>query len=84
MASDTQMIKELLDRVKRTETKVTKVALHFGVDAGQERPFVQGDTIIVPNAKTTLEEVIMAIPPDDVEPFRIYRGDVFIGTFSRG
>jgi hypothetical protein len=35
---DRKLLEEIADRARRTETRVTKVANHLGIDAGGEKP----------------------------------------------
>lgn len=59
---DDEALREMLDRARRTETKVTKIAEHIGVDSGVTRPVFKHGRLYVTSRKTTLDDVIGAIP----------------------
>ena len=57
-------MQEILDRVRRTETRVTKVANHFGVESGVQRPTFRGGKVQVTSRKVSLDELMTIVPPD--------------------
>lgn len=61
--TDRQLIEETLDRSRRTETRVTKIANHLGVEAGGNKPVFNDTTrtLDIPSRKTSLDDIIAAI-----------------------
>lgn len=59
-----QMTQEMLDRFRRVETKVTKIANHLGIDAGVEIPAWENGKITVTSIKCSLQEMLSVIPQD--------------------
>ena len=57
-------MKEILDRVRRTETRVTKVANHLGVESGVQRPSFRDGKLQVTSRKVSLDELMAVVPPD--------------------
>jgi hypothetical protein len=76
---DRKLLNEIADRARRTETRVTKVANHLGIDAGGEKPSICGSELRVPTIKTSLEDIIAAIGNFD-GPITIRCGDDYLGT----
>lgn len=82
LRSDRELIEEMASRVRRTETKVTKVANHLGVDdIDFERPVYNAveNAVFVPSPKCTLEEVLAVIPKDRYM-VAIYKGAELLMT----
>ena len=63
--TDRELLEEMVDRARRTETRVTKVAHHLGVDAGGEKPQRVGNDLYVPSMRTSLEDIVAAIGDHD-------------------
>lgn len=59
-----KLLKEIADRARRTETRITKVANHLGVDAGGDKPELSVDRqkILVPSRKTSVDDILMVAP----------------------
>jgi hypothetical protein len=55
------LLQELVDRARRTETRVTRISTHLGVDAGGEKPQLDGSFLLVPNIKVSLEDILDAL-----------------------
>lgn len=58
---------ETLDRVRRTETRVSKIMLHLGIDLVAEKPVFSKEPgehgiVQLPSPNVTLREVLEAIP----------------------
>lgn len=64
MAEDIELLREIADRARRTETRVTKIANHFNVEAGGDKPVFHAQTgeIDVPSRRVSLEDVLNAVP----------------------
>lgn len=77
-------IREIRDRVRRTETRVTKVANHLGVDAGNEKPVlkVKLRELHITSRKCTLDELLAAVPAAERsgEGIDVYCGNDYIAT----
>jgi hypothetical protein len=81
--TDRELIEETLDRARRTETRVTKIANHLGVEAGGEKPRFdnQRRTLHVPNRKVSLDDVVDAIRSTAM-PVKVYFGDDLLMTVN--
>lgn len=79
--TDRELLEELADRARRTETRVTKVANHLGVDAGGDKPEFNADVGVlqVPSRKTSLDDVLGELKHYDVrQSIRVYCGDDYL------
>jgi len=63
--SETQL-KEVVDRTRRIETRLTKFMVAQGFETGARKPvWSEGDhSIVVPNASTSLADCIEAFPAE--------------------
>jgi hypothetical protein len=69
--------RETLERVRRIETRLTKLLTHFGLNPGAEKAlYDEPDVVRVPSRKVSLESIIDALPPN----FGKAEFDVFIGN----
>lgn len=61
--NEREMLREVFDRCRRIETRVTMVANHVGVDAGSEKPVLDKEcsSLHVPNRRVALEDIIEAL-----------------------
>ncbi len=75
-----KILNELVERARRTETRVTKVANHLGVEAGGTKSRVDGGRIIVPSRHTTLEDILKAAPSND--RYEVYCGNDYLMTVN--
>lgn len=82
--SDRQIAEETLGRLRRIETKTTKVANHLGVDAGGDKPvfYAVGHILQVPSRKTSLDDIIAAVPEKHRSMVKIMCGDDYLATIS--
>lgn len=56
-------VNEILDRVKRIETRVTIMGRHVGADVGGGKPLWNGNgRVIVPTRNCSIGELMKAIP----------------------
>lgn len=68
---------ETLERVRRIETRLTKLLNHFGLNPGAEKAYYeQPDIVRVPSRKVSIESILDALPPN----FGREEFDVYIGT----
>ena len=74
---------ELIDRVRRIETKVTKLGEQAGVDMGGQKPCYTGSKIEVPTPHVSLASVIAAIPKDVVTTVPVVIGSRRVGYVAR-
>lgn len=77
-----ELLQEIADRARRTETRVTKVANHLGVEAGGEKPVCQGGRLYIPSRRVSLEDIIAAIPRNPEGSVSVYCGDDYIVTVA--
>jgi hypothetical protein len=59
--TDRELLVEVSARIRRIETKTTKIANQLGVDTGGEKPVLRGNTLYVPSPKISLEDIVAAI-----------------------
>jgi hypothetical protein len=83
-SDDRKLLNEIADRARRTETRVTKIANHMGIDAGGEKPSFNPvtHTLTVPSRRTSLEDIIAAVPTMHQNMVRVVCGDDYMLTFS--
>ena len=67
-ASDTSLIREIHSRMKRTETRVTSIAVAMGVGVNAQKPeFFPCDAegrprLVLPSKHCSLQEIVDSIP----------------------
>lgn len=60
IADATAMISETLDRVKRTETRLTTFMIAHGMTPPTQKPTVDGMAITIPSMDCSLRDIILA------------------------
>lgn len=60
----TMATKEILDRARRTETRVTRIANHLGLESGAERARFDNGQIVVGSRKIALDDLMALVPPE--------------------
>lgn len=84
--SEAELLQEIADRARRTETRLTKLALHMGVDAGGEKPQLTkgGTRLQVPTRKVSLDDMMAAVPAfrRNDHGIDVYYGDDYVCTLS--
>lgn len=79
---------ETLDRVRRTETRVSKIMLHLGIDLVAEKSTFSKEpgehpVIQLPSPNVTLREVLAIIPDEHRSSYiRLRVGDETIGRLD--
>lgn len=68
--------REVLDRVRRIETRLTKIGDHMGVDTGGGKPFWNAaqKRVIIPTPNCSMGDILRAVP-DELKGEEI---DVFV------
>ena len=61
--SDKQ-VKELLDRTRRIETRLTGGLQFLGYETGSERPVFNNGIITIPTPATALRDIMAVVPAD--------------------
>lgn len=79
---------ELLDRARRIETRLTRVAHALGVDTRSERGhfFREPDgsaCVKLPSPRTSLKDVLDSVPVSWNGPVKLYVGGELIGELTR-
>jgi hypothetical protein len=69
--------REIRDRLRRIETKVTNFLEANGFDTKNQKPVYSGGQLVVPSIQCTLAEVLMAIP-DNQGRVDVYNGTDFV------
>jgi hypothetical protein len=74
--------RETLERVRRIETRLTKLLTHFGLNPGAEKAqYDEPDVVRVPSRKVSLESIIEALPPNyGKEEFDVFIGNDYVCT----
>ena len=78
MVEDIEMdkeIREIRDRMRRTETGVTKLAVHFGVDDTANKPEFSNGTLSLPSPHCSVKSCVDAIPRGYDGTVRLVVGD---------
>jgi hypothetical protein len=73
---------ETLERVRRIETRLTKLLNHFGLNPGVEKPrWEDPDIIRLPSRKTPLDTILDVVPVNyGKEEFDLYIGSDYVAT----
>jgi hypothetical protein len=73
---------EVLERVRRIETRLTKLLNHLGINPGAEKPqWEDGGVIRLPSRKTPLDTILDTVPPGyGREEFDLFIGTDYIAT----
>lgn len=70
---------EVLDRVRRIETRLTKLLTHFGISPGAERPSWESGVVRVPSRRAQLEDILSVVPHGyGKEEFDVYVGEDYL------
>lgn len=75
---------EILSRVRRIETRVTKLCIAAGVETQSEQPvFVHGegataDRVYVPSAHTSITDILASIPRNNRGVVDVHHADKFL------
>ena len=83
MLIDTGEAREMLDRVRRIETRLTRYMNEQGFDIVGQQPMFHRDsgTLTVPSRRVTIEDCLRAIGSYD-EPVDVYVGKDFVVTLD--
>lgn len=57
-----QDLKEIKDRLRRTETRVTKWLESQGFETGVQRPQMTGNAIEVPSSSCSIKDLLAVVP----------------------
>jgi hypothetical protein len=84
---DRKLLEEIADRARRTETRVTKVANHLGIDAGGDKPTWDNarGRVNVPTRKVSLDDMLGAVPlaaRQVLTDIKVYCGEDYLLTFT--
>lgn len=82
LKSDRVLIEEIAARARRTETKVTMMSEHFGLETGADKPVFNRETgtLTLTSRRVTLAEIMAAVPSDHRGGYRIYVKDDWMMT----
>lgn len=70
--------KEVLDRMRRMETRITKYLESQGFDTGVKRPTWEGGKVSIPSLSCSIKEALSVVPTDwdkDDEITIVHKGD---------
>lgn len=74
---------EVIQRVRRIETRLTSLLVHMGIDTPAQRPEFRDGTVHVPSPHSTLKEIVDSIPTDWSGPVAVYVGNQFLANVDR-
>jgi hypothetical protein len=77
-------LKEVVDRCRRIETRLTRFLEAQGIDAGGLRPVFARGEIQIPSKGASLQECLNVIPPTwnpDEEIFVTHKGEYVMSIF---
>jgi hypothetical protein len=76
---------EVLDRVRRIETRTTIIGRHLGADVGGGKPEWHNGTVHAPTANCSLAELMKVVPPDWRGTWSVYVNDepLFTGRLTQ-
>lgn len=81
----TEVNREILERVRRIETRVTIMGRHVGADVGGGRPTWSNGRIDVPTRNCSIGELMRVVPPRwGDRPVDVHMDDERLFTFSIG
>lgn len=78
---------EIVDRVRRMETRLTRFLQHQGFDTRASMPqyYPDNGVLVVPSLSASIKDCLMALPDDwdgHDELIVMHKGDVVIGLFK--
>jgi hypothetical protein len=82
--------REVVDRLRRIETRVTQIAIASGVRTDHERPVFHADVrtdtarITVPSQHTSLKEILDSVPPGWQGSAGVYIGNELLMDIALG
>lgn len=74
--------RELLDRVRRTETKITDTMVQLGLRNNAEKATFNEGRLTLLSPHTSLRELLDRVPRRWTEPVEIYIGDDWVATID--
>lgn len=75
-------IQEILDRTRRTETRLTKYLIAQGFETPTEMPEFREGIVSIPSPHTSLKQIIDTIPETWREPVKVYIGSQHFATID--
>lgn len=74
---------ELVDRARRTETRLTRFIEAQGFETGVRKPYWSDGAVVVPSFYTTLQDIIACVPDGHTEEYGIvHKGRVVMTIFA--
>lgn len=74
---------EILQRVRRIETRLTAGLLELGLRTQRDKPIFNNGTVIVPSTHCSLQEIIDSLPASWHGPFDVLVGTDRVATIDR-
>ena len=62
--TDTDKLNEVHERMRRVETRLTRLVEAMGVDAGGKRPLWNDGIIVIPSLACSLHQIVATVPTD--------------------
>lgn len=64
MRDESEIVREIRDRARRIETRLTKFLEQSGFNAQTQRPFLNADDqLVIPSMYCSLKDILAAVPP---------------------
>jgi hypothetical protein len=68
---DRMNLLEILQRARRTETRLTRLLESAGIQTGIQRPWWTDDLVMIPSPMVTLDAVLKSIPENWTQPVQV-------------
>lgn len=81
---------ELIQRVRRIETRLTRLLIGLGIETEAKRPVFDAGSIggqarlTLPSHHCSIKEVMSAVPKGFAEPVELYVGDDRVASLDAG
>lgn len=79
-----QRDKEVQDRVRRIETRLTKLLRHLGLDDQGSMPEWKDGSVEVPSISVPLKDIMAVVPPDWKAHFWVLHKGTSIALMKKG
>ncbi len=76
--SEAEFRREVTDRLRRLETRITKFMEFLGMDTGVKRPVYSQGELDIPTDATSLRDILAALPPEVTEIRVVHKGTLLV------
>ena len=78
----TEHEREIIDRLRRMETRLTRYLDQNGFDIRTGKPKFEKGRLTIPSPQSSLKECLDAVPKDWAQPVDVYVGDDYLTTLD--